>query len=93
MITGMPQDSGLFRVPSLRNVALTKPFMHDGRFSSLTQVLNHYSTGIVQSSTLDPHFSNGSIPLTSQDKTDIIAFLYTLTDQRFISDRRFSEVQ
>ncbi|MFM1745544.1 MAG: hypothetical protein RLZZ630_1481, partial [Bacteroidota bacterium] len=93
MITGMPQDSGLFRVPSLRNVALTKPYMHDGRFSSLTQVLNHYSTGIVQSSTLDPHFSSGSIPLTSQDKTDIIAFLYTLTDQRFISDRRFSEVQ
>jgi cytochrome c peroxidase len=93
MITGMPQDSGLFRVPSLRNVALTDPYMHDGRFSSLTQVLNHYSSGIVSSSTLDPLFNNGSLQLTVQDKTDIIAFLYTLTDQRYIADRRFSEVQ
>lgn len=93
MITGLPQDSGLFRVPSLRNVALTKPYMHDGRFSSLSQVLEHYSSGIVASGTLDPHFSNGSITLTTQEKTDLIAFLYTLTDQRFISDRRFSEVR
>lgn len=91
MITGLPQDSGLFRVPSLRNVALTDPYMHDGRFSNLTQVLNHYSSGIVSSSTLDPHFINGPIPLTTQDKTDIIAFLHTLTDHRYISDRRFSE--
>lgn len=92
MITGLPQDSGLFRVPSLRNVGLTKPYMHDGRFSSLTQVLNHYAAGIVTSSTLDPHFGSGPIPLSIQDRTDIIAFLHTLTDQRFISDRRFSEV-
>ncbi len=53
-ITLQAQDSGLFRVPSLRNVVLTYPYMHDGRFGSLTQVLDHYSSGIVQSSTLDP---------------------------------------
>lgn len=90
-ITLQPQDSGKFKVPSLRNIALTKPYMHDGRFEYLSQVLDHYSSGIKQSSTLDPILSAGNIPLSAQDKSDIIAFLQTLTDYTFISDKRFSE--
>ncbi len=90
-ITLQPQDSGLFRVPSLRNIGLTKPYMHDGRFDNLSQVLEHYASGIRQSSTLDPILASGNIPLSAQDKSDIIAFLQTLTDYTFISDKRFSE--
>ncbi|MBK7887058.1 MAG: c-type cytochrome [Bacteroidetes bacterium] len=92
-ITNLPQDSGLFKVPSLRNIALTYPYMHDGRFQNLGQVLDHYMTGIKQSATLDPLLSTGGIPLNPQDKSDIISFLETLTDQKFITDRRFKEVQ
>jgi cytochrome c peroxidase len=54
-------------------------------------VLNHYVSGIKQSATLDPILAGGSIPLSAQDKTDIIAFLNTLTDSKFINDSRFSE--
>ncbi|MBL7923255.1 MAG: cytochrome-c peroxidase [Bacteroidia bacterium] len=93
VITHLPQDSGLFRVPSLRNVALTDPYMHDGRFISLSQVLDHYTSGIRQSATLDPLLLSSGIPLTSQDKTDIISFLNTLTDHKYINDARFKEVQ
>lgn len=92
-ITNLPQDSGLFRVPSLRNITLTHPYMHDGRFQNLGQVLDHYISGIVQSATLDPLLSTGTIPLNAQEKSDIISFLETLTDQKFISDKRFKEVQ
>lgn len=90
-ITLAAADSGKFKVPSLRNIALTGPYMHDGRFDHLTQVLNHYVSGIKQSGTLDPLLASGSIPLSAQDKTDIIAFLNTLTDSKFINDSRFSE--
>lgn len=93
IITLNPADSGKFRVPSLRNIELTKPYMHDGRFQTLNQALNHYTSGIKQSSTLDPLLSGGNIPLSSQDKSDIIAFLKTLTDYKYITDKRFSEVQ
>lgn len=91
LITTLPQDSGLFRVPSLRNIVLTYPYMHDGRLETLMDVLNHYSSGIKQSSTLDPLFTSGSIPLTSQEKNDLIAFFGTLTDYSFIRDSRFKE--
>lgn len=92
LITGLPQDSGLFRVPSLRNVALTYPYMHDGRFQSLSQVLDHYTSGVQQGGSLDPLLLSNPIVLTAQDKSDIISFMGTLTDQRFIRDSRFSEV-
>lgn len=91
LISSLPQDSGLFRVPSLRNVALTYPYMHDGRLNSLMDVLNHYDSGIQMSSTLDPLLISGSIPLTLQEKNDVIAFLNTLTDYTFIRDSRFKE--
>jgi cytochrome c peroxidase len=66
--------------------------MHDGRFLTLSECLDHYNSGIVQSSTLDPQLTTG-IALTPQQKADIIAFLGTLTDHTFINDHRFAEGQ
>ncbi len=87
-------DRGKFKVPSLRNVEYTTPYMHNGNFKTLEEVLDHYSQGIKDSKTLDPIFkSNASlgIALTESEKADIIAFLKTLTDKEFINDKRFSE--
>lgn len=87
-------DKYKFKVPSLRNVGKTKPYMHDGRFLTLEAVLDHYSSGVVNSTTLDPSLNkNGNlgIPLTTLEKTKIIAFLKTLTDNQYLTDKRFSE--
>lgn len=92
-ITEFNGDKGKFKVPSLRNVALTDPYMHDGRFNTLKQVLQHYSNGIKTSSTVDNSlFTNNSpgLSLTEDEQNDIIAFLQTLTDESFIKDKRFS---
>ncbi len=89
-ITLNPADSGKFKVPSLRNVGLTHPYMHDGRFYTLAMVLDHYSTGIKQNGRLDPRLP-GPLQLTEEEKQDIIAFLHTLTDYEFMADSRFSE--
>jgi cytochrome c peroxidase len=89
LITNNPQDDGKFRVPSLRNVALTAPYMHDGRFSNLDQVLNHYTFGIQLSETLDPILAQ-NIGLNASERAAIIAFLHTLTDVKFTQDQRFS---
>jgi len=88
-ITNNPDDLGKFRVPSLRNVALTAPYMHDGRFANLDQVLNHYVSGIQQSATLDPNLAQG-IGLNASERAAIIAFLHTLTDTKFTQHSRFS---
>lgn len=93
-ITEQTLDKYKFKVPSLRNIEVTAPYMHDGRFYTLEAVLNHYQTGVVETENLDPLLSsNGSlgIPLTSDDKVKIIAFLKTLTDNEFLTDSRFSE--
>lgn len=90
LITQNVSDNGKFKTPSLRNVELTYPYMHDGRFYNLSQVLDHYSTGIQQSTTLDPSLQNG-IPLTSSEKTALIAFLKTLTDYDLLTNRWLSE--
>ncbi|WP_426490915.1 cytochrome-c peroxidase [Hymenobacter sp. 102] len=94
-ITGRPQDVGRFKVPSLRNVALTPPYMHDGRFKTLQEVLDHYSQGMMESATLDQQFrrsgSGPGISLTDDEKTDLLAFLQTLTDTEFIQDQRLAE--
>jgi len=89
-ITGLTSDSGKFKVPSLRNVSLSKPYMHDGRFVSLEDVLDHYSDGIMNSSTLNPMLTGG-MSLTDQEKQNIIAFLNTLSDDSFIHDKRFKD--
>ena len=79
-------DRGAFATPSLRNIALTAPYMHDGRFTTLEEVLEHYSVGVERTDTLDPNLAkhpNGGLHLTADDKKAIIAFLKTLTDRRF----------
>ena len=94
-VTGQPSDSLKFKVPSLRNIEATFPYMHDGRIPDLEAVLDHYSDGIVDSPTLDPLLRNADgslgIPLTEAEKAQIIAFLKTLTDDNFIFDDRFAE--
>lgn len=89
-ITLNKEDNYKFRVPSLRNVEATRPYMHDGRFRSLETVLDHYEKGIVQSQTLDSQLKNG-IVLTTDEKQKIIAFLKTLTDEEFMSNKLLSE--
>ncbi|MCC3158168.1 cytochrome-c peroxidase [Hymenobacter sp. 15J16-1T3B] len=87
-ITGRPDERGLFKVPSLRNVARTAPYMHDGRFQTLDQVLDHYDHGVVPSGTLDPLLRrpDGSlgIRLDAEQRADLRAFLLTLTDDAFL---------
>lgn len=87
-------DLGKFKVTSLRNIELTAPYMHDGRFESLEEVLDHYNNGLEASATIDPALEytrvSGGLQLSAQDKADIIAFLKTLTDQDMISDPRYS---
>ncbi|KAA9339897.1 cytochrome-c peroxidase [Hymenobacter busanensis] len=96
-ITGRPAERGLFKVPSLRNVALTAPYMHDGRFQTLAEVLAHYDHGVQDSPTLDAQLRQPGgrlgIPLTAQEQADIQAFLLTLTDHDFINDKRLAERQ
>lgn len=82
-------DYGKFRVPSLRNVALTYPYMHDGRFWDLEEVLEHYSSGIKENSqNLSPKLKK-DLHLTSTEKTALITFLKTLTDYALLADKRF----
>ncbi len=93
LVTLRPEDRFKFRVPSLRNVERTFPYMHDGRFLTLEQVLDHYATNMQDVPELDPllrQSQNGKpgIALTTTEKQQIIAFLRTLTDTEFISDRR-----
>lgn len=100
-VTGNLYDKGKFKAPSLRNIALTAPYMHDGRFATLDEVLNHYDEHIQMSETLDPLILEASnqplfpgdpikLYLTTDEKQAILAFLEMLTDHTFINDRRFS---
>lgn len=90
-----PDDLYKFKVPSLRNIDKTFPYMHDGRLASLEAVLNFYDSGIVDNGNVDPLLlkpdGTYGIPLTSYEKESIIAFLKTLTDNQFLQDARFSE--
>ncbi len=94
-VSALPEDEGKFAVPSLRNVTATAPYMHDGRFKTLEQVLEHYASGVQESPTLDhllrqPDGKLG-IPLSADEKRKIIAFLGTLRDEAFLRDPRFAE--
>ena len=82
-------DLGKFRTPTLRNVGLTAPYMHDGRFKNLDEVLDHYSDGIRDSETLDPLLPAKGMKLQQDEKKAIIAFLNTLSDQSFITNPAF----
>lgn len=97
--TGDPEDNGKFKVPSLRNVELTAPYMHDGRFHTLEEVIEHYNSGVQQSPTLDDRLTvelmTGGTPaqlgLTPYQKQALVAFLKTLTDVPLVTDERFSD--
>ncbi len=91
-ITKDVHDLYKFKMPSLRNLAYTAPYMHDGRFNTLDQVLDHYATGIHTSPTLDPLLTNG-IKLDAQQRADLLAFLNTLNDEAFIRNPIFAEVK
>ena len=88
-ITNSPADSLKFKTPSLRNVAITAPYGHDGRFTGLSQAIGHYSGGITPSATLDPSLADG-IPLTDVEIFYLREFLFTLTDSSLIRDERFA---
>ena len=92
-ITGNVLDSGKFKTPTLRNVALTAPYMHDGRFQTLEEVLDHYNSGGVISTTIDPFMeaSGHGLYLSEIDKQAVIAFLHCLTDTAFIHNTNFSD--
>lgn len=88
-ITGKSVDSLVFKVPTLRNAEFSYPYMHDGRFKRLQEVIEHYTSGIVHGPTLSPVLEK-KIELSADDKVDLLAFLLTLTDKRFLYDTAFS---
>jgi cytochrome c peroxidase len=93
-ITGNPADNGKFKVPTLRNIALSAPYMHDGRFSSLEEVVDHYSFGIQNSSTIDPLIEfafQGGVQLNPTQRAQLIAFLNTMTDWDFVTNPAFQD--
>jgi len=94
-VTNDPADNGKFKIPSLRNVAHTAPYMHDGRFATLDDVIEHYSEGIADSPALDPKLKEGdharSMNISEHEKQALIAFLHTLSDQSVLTDPKFSD--
>lgn len=87
-------DNGKFKISSLRNVAITSPYMHDGRFATLEEVLDFYSEGVQLSANIDSKMGlahQGGVRLTALEKKQIIAFLKTLTDSAFIKNPHFSD--
>ncbi|MDA1015937.1 MAG: cytochrome-c peroxidase [Planctomycetota bacterium] len=94
-----PNNDGKFKAPSLRNVALTAPYMHDGRFKTLEQVIEHYSSGVHPHPNLTLPFDasktsgkpTSGFQFTKQQQTALVAFLKTLTDGSFVTDPRFSD--
>jgi cytochrome c peroxidase len=94
LVTGNINDRGKFKVPTLRNIALTAPYMHDGRFATLDEVIEHYSTGLHFSATIDPLMefqSQGGVNLNVQERDLLKKFLLTLTDYQFMSNQKFTK--
>jgi cytochrome c peroxidase len=97
-LTGLSSDRGRFKVPTLRNIALTAPYMHDGRFKTLDEVIDHYSEHIQESASLSTFLrgesnepSGRSLKLLPHEKKEIIAFLNMLTDSSFVNNPDFSD--
>jgi cytochrome c peroxidase len=99
-VTGLTSDEGFFKVPSLRNIELTGPYMHDGRFATLEQVVDFYSTGVVNHPNLSPQLRNPGGPgagqprrpnFNAQQKADLVAFMKTLTDTSVTTDTKFQD--
>ncbi len=95
-ITGKRGDAGKYKTPTLRNVELTAPYMHDGRFKSLRDVIDFYSEKLCWSPTIDPlmkKVKKRGVRLTEQEKDDLMAFLKTFTDTSFATDHAFSDLR
>jgi cytochrome c peroxidase len=87
-VTGKASDRGKFKTPSLRNIAATAPYMHDGRLATLEEVVAHYSGPLIRSDTLDPNLAKhpeGGLQLNAEDQRALVAFLKTLTDDTFLA--------
>jgi len=92
-ISGDQNDIGKFKSPTLRNIEFTAPYMHDGRYETLEDVMDFYSKGVIWSPTIDPlmkKVSQGGVQLNDQDKVNLIAFLKTLSDTSYINNPTFS---
>jgi len=90
--TGDPREFGLFKSGTLRNIEFTGPYMHDGRFNTIDEVINHYSEGLKFSETIDPlmkKVAEGGVQLSEEDKADLKAFLLTFSDLEFINNPAF----
>lgn len=94
-VNGNQNDEGKFKMSSLRNIEVTGPYMHDGRFDTLEEVIDHYSNGIVANPNLDNQLENNNQPIrpnfSENEKADLIAFLHTLTDEAFLTDPKYSD--
>ena len=93
-VTSNPYDRAKFKVPTLRNIAVTAPYMHDGRFTTLEEVVRHYSSGVKQSSTVDIllQFSlKPGLGLGESDVADLVAFLRALTDESYLNNPRYAK--
>lgn len=95
VVTADPMDDGKFKVPTLRNIMLTAPYMHDGRFATIEEVIDHYNDGGHPGSTVDAFMKftdpDLTLGLTPEKKAQLIAFLNALTDMDFVNDERFSD--
>lgn len=92
-VTGEAKDMGRFKTPSLRNLSFTAPYMHDGRFQTLEEVIDHYDSGGHPSSTIDPFmkYTSGGLKLPDSDKEALIAFLKTLDDESVLNNVNFAD--
>lgn len=93
-ISGNPRDNGKFKIPTLRNVAVSGPYMHDGRIATLEQVIDHYNDSLKNSPTVDiinlTHVTSGGLHLDAAGKANLLAFLNALTDTTFLHNPAFS---
>ena len=93
-ITGSHWDKGAYKAPTLRNIAVSSPYMHDGRFSTLDEVIDFYSEGVKDSENINPlmhHVMDGGVHLTDLEKAQLKAFLNTLTDETFLNNPNYSK--
>ncbi|WP_353147886.1 cytochrome c peroxidase [Flavobacterium sp.] len=88
-ITQNSKDSLLFKVPTLRNIEFTFPYMHDGRFKTLTEVIKHYNSGVQKSRTLSKELHQ-PMNLNDNERTELVAFLKTLTDKTFLFNKKYA---
>ena len=93
-ITGNSMDQGCYKAPTLRNIAVSAPYMHDGRFATLDEVIDFYSDSVKNSATISPlmhHVMQGGVRLTDLEKSQLKAFLSTLTDEKFLNNPDYSK--